>query len=140
MANFTIRIRSIQSVRLATTQCRTTNNIAENLAQLVSLIEQAAEVGTQLIVTPEFGNRTIFHTDQKEAWEVSVTLDSDYVRTVQEAAATSGIHAVFNATRRGEDSPEICITNGHNSCALDEPYNHIPVRAAAITRQGLVWL
>lgn len=41
------------SVRMATTQYRTTNNVQDNLGQLVSVIEEAAAGGARLVVTPE---------------------------------------------------------------------------------------
>lgn len=188
------------TVRVATTQYRTGNDIAANLEKLLGFIAAAARGGAQLIVAPEFGNHTSFYTSQEQAWEVAVDLEGPYLEAVQGAAREHGIHVVFNATRRGDNYPRITITNflvgpdgnligyddkqvlmggeseflcgadrpgnvyhtsigcigmmscldgvppetarnlalrgaqiitnGHNSCALDEPYAHIPARAA----------
>jgi predicted amidohydrolase len=193
-------------VRVATTQYRTGNDVQANLALLLSLIDEAADGGAALVVTPEFGNHTSFYSDAEQAWQVAVEADGDYVRAVCDKAAQRGIHVVFNATCRGEApgtifisnflvgpggeligrndkqtlmggesvylSPSVTegrvfdtaigrigmmscldgvppecarnlalrgaqiITNGHNSCALDEPYTHIPVSAA----ENHVWV
>lgn len=194
------------SVRVATSQYRTGDNVDANLHTLLSLIAEAAEAGAQLLVAPEFGNHTSFYQDAAHAWEVAVSVEGDYVKVVQEAAAQHAIHVVFNATCRGGQAGQIfirnflvgpdgaligwndkqvlmggeaihlsgadrpgqvfetrigrigmmscldgvppecarnlalrgaqIITNGHNSCALDEPYTHIPVIAA----ENHVWV
>lgn len=188
------------TVRVATTQYRTGNDVDANLATLLGLIDEAAAGGAALVVAPEFGNHTSFYSDADHAWEIAVDLDGPYVRAVRDKAAEREIHVVFNATCRGENEGDIfirnflvgpageligwndkqtlmggesvflsgstepgkvfetaigrigmmccldgvppecarnlglrgaqIITNGHNSCALDEPYTHIPVSAA----------
>ena len=194
------------TVRVATTQYRTGNDVLQNLDTLLDLVKQAAQGGAELVVAPEFGNHTSFYRDKEHAWEVAITLDGDYLKAVQEAARKYSIHVAFNATRRGEVSPVAyitnflvgpdgkligysdkqvlmggeaenlegalqaaqvydtdigrigmmscldgvppetarnlalqgaqIITNSHNSCALDEPYAHIPARAA----ENAVWV
>ena len=188
------------TVRVAAAQYRTGNDVEENLQTLLGLIEQAAEGGARLLVTPEFGNHTSFYADADHAWDIAVSVDGPYVQAVRGKAAACSIHVAFNATCRGEEPGEIfirnflvgpdgeligwndkqtlmggesihlsgakqagqvfeteigrigmmccldgvppeaarnlavrgaqIITNGHNSCALDEPYTHIPVSAA----------
>ena len=194
------------TVRVATTQYRTGNDVEANLQTLLNLIDEAAGGGAQLVVAPEFGNHTSFYTDAAHAWSIAVDVDGDYVQAVRDKAAAHDIHVVFNATCRGEAEGEIfirnflvdpdgallgwndkqtlmggesvhlsgakiegqvfetaigrigmmscldgvppecarnlalrgaqIITNGHNSCALDEPYTHIPVSAA----ENHVWV
>ena len=188
------------TVRVATSQYRTENDVDANLQTLLGLIEQAADGGAQLLVAPEFGNHTSFYQDAEHAWHIAVEVDGAYVKAVRNKAAECAIHVVFNATCRGDVAGEIfirnflvgpsgeligyndkqtlmggesvhlsgaqepgqvfdtsigrvgmmscldgvppecarnlgvrgaqIITNGHNSCALDEPYTHIPVSAA----------
>ncbi len=185
------------TIRVATTQYRTENDVDANLATLLCLIGEAAAGGAQLVVAPEFGNHTSFYADAEHAWQIAVDVDGPYVQAVQAKAKESNIHVVFNATCRGDAQDEIfirnflvgpegeligwndkqtlmggesiflsgakepgqvfdtaigrigmmccldgvppecarnlgvrgaqIITNGHNSCALDEPYTHIPV-------------
>lgn len=155
------------TVRVATTQYRTGNDVDANLQTLLGLIEEAAAGGAQLVVAPEFGNHTSFYEDAEQAWAIAVEPDGAYVQAVRDKAAEKGIHVVFNATTRGREPgrvfdtaigrigmmscldgvPPECarnlgvrgaqiVTNGHNSCALDEPYTHIPVSAA----ENHVWV
>ena len=49
------------TVRVATTQYRTGNDVDANLATLLGLIDEAAEGGAALVVAPEFGNHTSFY-------------------------------------------------------------------------------
>jgi predicted amidohydrolase len=194
------------TIRVATTQYRTGNDVEANLQTLLGLIDEAADGGAQLVVAPEFGNHTSFYSDAAQAWEVAVEMQGPYVQAVRDKAAQRQLHVVFNATCRGEEAgciyisnflvgpdgrllgrndkqalmggeslyltgaktegqvfetaigrigmmscldgvPPECarnlalrgaqiITNGHNSCALDEPYTHIPVSAA----ENHVWV
>jgi deaminated glutathione amidase len=188
------------TIRVATTQYNTGNDVQANLEKLLGFIDQAAAGGAQLVVTPEFGNHTSFYQGPDHCWEIAIDPDGDYVQAIKDRAREKSIHVVFNATCRGEVKPKAfitnflisdegelvgsnqkqtlmggeaenlsaaesagavfdtkigrigmmscldgvppetarnlavlgaqLITNSHNSCALDEPYLHIPVRAA----------
>jgi predicted amidohydrolase len=194
------------TVRVATTQYRTGNDVQANLRTLLGLVDAAADGGAALVVAPEFGNHTSFYENADHAWDIAVKVDGSYVQAVRDKAAERSIHVVFNATCRGDARGEIfirnflvgpageligwndkqtlmggestylsgsktvgevfdaaigrigmmscldgvppecarnlalrgaqIITNGHNSCALDEPYTHIPVSAA----ENHVWV
>ena len=89
------------TVRVATSQYRTGNDVEANLQTLLGLIAEAAAGGAQLLVAPEFGNHTSFYEDGEHAWHIAVAVDGAYVQAVRNKAAEHSIHVVFNATSGG---------------------------------------
>lgn len=90
-------------VRVAAVQLAATEDVAQNLATAVRLVEDAAAQGAQLVVLPEFGNHVSWYADRAHARRMAQTLDRDFVRTLAETAATHRIHLLVNCTLLRED-------------------------------------
>ncbi|MFB8385709.1 nitrilase-related carbon-nitrogen hydrolase [Microbacterium sp. NPDC055910] len=98
------------TVRVATAQFFSGTDVAANLATVVGYMREAAAVGAQLLVTPENSNRVRDFADRAECFERSETLDGAFVSGVRAAARELGIMVALGVDLRGENAPDVYIT------------------------------
>lgn len=87
-------------IRVAAAQFAVTNNIQNNLATCVRMIEQAIECKPDLLVLPEFVNHNSWYDDKAHCYNVSVDLDGEFLATIAKAVKLLGAYVVINCTVR----------------------------------------
>jgi predicted amidohydrolase len=97
------------TVRVATAQFFSGEDVTANLATVVDYMRQAAAVGAKLLVTPENSNRVRTYTSRQDCFEKSETLDGEFVTGIRDEAAKLGIFAVVGVDLRAETSPDVNI-------------------------------
>ena len=91
------------TVRVAVAQFHAGADIEENLASCLYWIEQASACQPDLVVLPEFCNHLSWYDDKQHCFDVSVTLDGHFLRSIADKAAQLGVHVVVNCTVQRED-------------------------------------
>ncbi|GLP96332.1 nitrilase-related carbon-nitrogen hydrolase [Paraferrimonas sedimenticola] len=86
--------------RVAVLQFATTLDVAENLETCCRMIDQAAEVNPDVMVLPEFCNALSWYESQQQAFELAVSLDGEFVKTLASKAAQHKTYLVVNVTVR----------------------------------------
>jgi predicted amidohydrolase len=93
----------MNSVVIAVAQFGATTQIAENLANAVTLIERAAELGADVVTLPE--NAMYSDPFQERLGEkYSEPLDGPFVTALQAAASRHGVHVVAGTTETNDDA------------------------------------
>ncbi|WP_206422682.1 carbon-nitrogen hydrolase family protein [Nocardioides pantholopis] len=90
-------------VRVAALQFAVTEDVAENLATCLRMVDQAAAGGAEVVVLPEFCNHVSWYAGREHAREKAVTLDGEFVAALAERAARHRIHLMANCTLLRED-------------------------------------
>ncbi len=93
-----------KTVRVAALQFAASDDVAQNLATCLSMIDRAAEQKVDLAVLPEFANHASWYDDHAHCYRVAVDLDGQFLAIIGERARRHRMHIVVNCTvRRGAD-------------------------------------
>jgi deaminated glutathione amidase len=90
-------------LRVAAVQYAVGEDVSENLATALRMIDQAVAEGAELVVLPEFGNHVSWYADREHARREAQSLDGEFVTSLAERAARHGIHLMVNCTLLRED-------------------------------------
>jgi len=100
---------SSTTVRVATAQFYSHTDVPANLQLCVSYMKEAVSHGARLVVFPENSNRCRDFTTREAAFEKCESLDGDFVKGLQAAAAELKIIVVAGVDMKGEQSPNCTI-------------------------------
>ncbi|MCD9198630.1 nitrilase-related carbon-nitrogen hydrolase [Aeromicrobium wangtongii] len=89
--------------RVAAVQYAVGEDVGENLATALRMIERAVAEGAEVIVLPEFANHVSWYADRDHARRFAQTLDGPFVTALAAKAAEHGIHLMVNCTLLRED-------------------------------------
>lgn len=93
-----------KTVRVAAVQFAASDDVAQNLATCLRMIDRAAEQKVDLAVLPEFANHASWYDDHAHCHRVAVDLDGQFLTTIGERARRHRLHIVVNCTvRRSAD-------------------------------------
>lgn len=93
-----------ESIRAAAAQFHVGSDIAANLASCLRVLDKAAECKPQLVVLPEFCNHLSWYDNAKHCYEVSLTMDSHFLREIADKAREISAFVVVGVTLRRENS------------------------------------
>jgi predicted amidohydrolase len=97
--------------RVAALQLATTDDVDENLATCLRLIDRAAvEHAPELMVLPEFCNHISWYDDREHALRVAMTLDGPFLSAIAERAKRHRTLIVINGSVR-RDSDRLTVTS-----------------------------
>lgn len=86
------------TVRVAVAQFHIGSDIEANLEKCLFWLDKANQCQPDLIVLPEFCNHLSWYDDKQHCFDVSVALDSDFLRSIANKASELGVHVVVNCT------------------------------------------
>jgi deaminated glutathione amidase len=86
------------SVRVAAVQYAVGEDVAENLATALRMIDAAVAEGAELVVLPEFGNHVSWYADRDHARRFAQSLDGEFVQALGARAREHAIHLMANVT------------------------------------------
>lgn len=99
-----------RKVRVAAAQFYSHTNVTENIELSRKYIREAAAAGAQLIVLPENANRTrIDYKDRETAYELSESIDGDYITGLCATAKELFIYIVAGVDLKTEVFPNVNI-------------------------------
>ena len=87
-------------IRAAAAQFHVGNDVAQNLATCLRIIDAAKAESPDLLVLPEFSNHCSWYDSQEHCFEVSVDLDGEFLGAIGEAARSINSYVVINCTVR----------------------------------------
>ena len=90
-------------VRVAAVQYAVGEDVEENLATALRMIDRAVADGAELVVLPEFGNHVSWYADREHARRFAQTLDGPFVAALAAKAAEHAIHLMANCTLLRDD-------------------------------------
>jgi predicted amidohydrolase len=90
-------------LRVAAVQYAVGEDVAENLATALRMVDRAVEEGAEVVVLPEFGNHVSWYADRDHARREAQSLDGQFVRSLAAKAAERRIHLMVNCTLLRED-------------------------------------
>lgn len=85
-------------VRVAAAQFEVGVNIEQNFEACYEMIRNASKQDVDLLVLPEFVNHASWYKDKEHCYQVSLALDSEYLRRVSDYAKLYSINIVINVT------------------------------------------
>jgi predicted amidohydrolase len=89
--------------RVAAVQYAVGEDVGQNLATALRMIDRAVAEGAELVVLPEFGNHVSWYADREHARRFAQTLDGPFVTALAAKAAEHTIHLMANCTLVRED-------------------------------------
>lgn len=92
-----------KKVRVAAVQFGAGNDIEANLAKCLEMIDRAAQEKPDLMVLPEFCNHLSWYDDKAHCFNVSVSLDGEFLTAVAAKAKQHQCTIVINCTLQRED-------------------------------------
>ena len=98
--------------RFAAAQFATGMDVAENLATVLRMIDQAALIKPDVLVLPEFCNHASWYADADYAYQVAVDLDGDFLAAVSERARRHEMVVMVNVTLRRPLTPQPPLPQG----------------------------
>lgn len=90
--------------RVAVAQCAIGSDIQQNLDTCLRVLDKAAECKPDFVVLPEFSNHLSWYNDADHCYEVSLDLDSDFLKKIAEKAKAIGSYVAIGATLRRENN------------------------------------
>lgn len=91
-------------IRVAAAQYSTSTDINQNLSTIIRTIDEAAgKYHPDILVLPEFSNYPSLYDSQDHAYEVAVDLNSDFIRTIGQAAVRNHVYVMINCTVKRQD-------------------------------------
>lgn len=87
----------------AAAQFHVGDDVADNLATCLRIIDQASQEKSSLIVLPEFANHCSWYESPDHCFAVSVDIDGDFLGKIAQAARNAKAHVVINCTVRRPD-------------------------------------
>ncbi|MBS4751443.1 carbon-nitrogen hydrolase family protein [Nocardioides sp. zg-ZUI104] len=90
-------------LRVAAVQYAVGEDVAENLATALRMIDAAASEGAQVVVLPEFANHVSWYSGREHARTQAQHLDGEFVTALGRRAAEHGIHVMANCTLHRPD-------------------------------------
>jgi predicted amidohydrolase len=99
-------------IRVAAAQFYTGTNVADNLATVLRMIDEAAIIRPDVLVLPEFCNHSSWYPDRDYSYRVAVDLDPEdpFLEAVGRKVAEVGFYVMLNCTVR-RDNHEVTGTN-----------------------------
>jgi predicted amidohydrolase len=98
-----VAIDTSKQIRVAAAQCEIGGDIAQNLATCLRMLDKAAVLKPDLIVLPEFSNHLSWYDNAEHCFDVSLDLDSDFLRAIAEKAKALNAFVSIGATLRREN-------------------------------------
>ncbi len=92
------------SIRVAAGQCAIGSDLKANLATCLRVLDRAGECGPDLIVLPEFANHLSWYDGPEHCYEVSLTLEGDWLGAIGDKARELGAFVVIGATLRRDNN------------------------------------
>ena len=89
-------------IRVATAQYESDENTDANLEALLTLADQAAQVGADLVHFPEFCNHPVWYENRDHAWQAATAPGDEFVGPICDFARAASMYVSFNATTRGQ--------------------------------------
>lgn len=144
-----------KTIRIAVAQFHVGGDLDKNLQTCLRMLDKAEECNPDLIVLPEFCNHLSWYDDKEHSYQVSVSLESDFLKAISEKAAQLACYVVVNCTvqREGRQatgssllySPdgELIADNtkqiyiGHENDFLEKALETGPVIDTSVGRVGL---
>jgi predicted amidohydrolase len=128
-------------MRVAVSQFTTTANHQENLANCISMINEAAACKPSVIVLPEFCNTVFCHTllsnnkpcylNQNQAWEEALSIKGPFLKAIAEQAKRHNTYIALNVTIRRDLDRD--ATNGQQGSSMK---SNISVTSCLFSPQG----
>ncbi|KQW53898.1 carbon-nitrogen hydrolase [Nocardioides sp. Root1257] len=90
-------------VRVAAVQFAVSEDVEDNLATCLRMIDRAAGEGARVVVLPEFCNHVSWYDGREHARRMAQTLDGPFVTALAAKAREHAIHLMANCTLARED-------------------------------------
>ncbi|MCP5101201.1 MAG: carbon-nitrogen hydrolase family protein [Chloroflexi bacterium] len=90
-------------IRVTAVQLGVIDDVQANLETCCRLIDQAAQHKPDIIVLPEFCNHLAWYENRDHSYEVAVSLDGNFLKTIGTRAAAYGCFIMINCTVRRPD-------------------------------------
>ena len=90
--------------RVAVAQCAIGSDLQENLATCLRMLDKAAECKPDFVVLPEFSNHLSWYNDADHCYEVSLDLDSDFLKQIASKAKQINSYVSVGATLRRDNN------------------------------------
>ena len=87
-------------MRVAVAQFGVGADVGRNLAACLGALDDAARLGPDLVVLPEFCNHASWYEDQAHCYAVSLAIDGPFLQAVAAKARALRAHVVINCTLR----------------------------------------
>ncbi len=94
---------STNLIRVAAVQFGAGADVEANLKKCLTMIDEAARQNPDLMVLPEFVNHLSWYDDKAHCYDVSVTLDGDFLTAVSKKAKEHQCHIAINVTLRRDN-------------------------------------
>lgn len=98
------------TIRVSAIQFAVTEDVSDNLATVLRMIDAAAQHRPHLIVTPEFINHLMWFRDAEHCYEKSVDLDGEFLSAIAAKACQHQCYIKVNVTLR-RAYPRVTGTN-----------------------------
>ena len=95
----------VPKLRVGAAQFCAGTNVDENLAACLRLVDDAAGLGVEVLVLPEFSNHAAWYDDALHAWNVAVDVDGPFVNAVGARAREHGMFVQLNVSVRSDGTP-----------------------------------
>jgi len=99
------------TVRVASAQFFSGDDVEQNLVTAVGFIRRAAEAGADLVVLPENANRVRDYPDRETCWELAERPDGPFVRGIVAAAAAHRVFVAVGVDIAGPQRPDVAIAS-----------------------------
>jgi len=99
----------IDRLRVAAGQFAATQDLDENLASCLRLIDNAIAAEVDLLVLPEFSNHISVYRDQDHCRAVALSLDGEWLGSIARRARAGGLHVAVTVTTPRHD--EVTVTS-----------------------------
>ncbi len=101
-----------QTIRVAAAQFYTGTDVQDNLATVLRVIGEAAQVQPDVLVLPEFCNHSSWYPDRDYSYRVALDLDAEdpFLEAVSRKVAEVGFYLMLNCTVRRANQ-EVTGTN-----------------------------
>lgn len=90
-------------LRVAVAQCQIGTDPELNLATCLRMLDEAAQCQPDIVLLPEFCNYLSWYDDKRHCFDVSVTLEGDFLKAITSKAVELGFYVVVNCTIQRED-------------------------------------
>jgi predicted amidohydrolase len=95
----------MKKIRLAALQFATGVDTAKNISKTLTMIDKASTYKPDLMVTPEFCNHSSWYQSPEHCFDVSLTLEDEFIKKVADRARQYQCYIVLNITLRDKTPP-----------------------------------
>ncbi len=92
----------VSKLRVAAVQYHAGTDLQANLEKTLCMLDRAAEVKPDLVVLPEFCNHLSWYDDKQHCFDVSVSLQGEFLQAVAQKAKELKVYVVINCTVQRE--------------------------------------